>query len=50
MLRYEKIDASEGIDLIKRVHQENVSFVTIGLLKIRDLDLKSIFVMDVMIY
>ena len=50
MQQYEKIDASEGIDVNKQVHQKNVSFVTIDLLKILDLNLKSMFIVDVMIY
>ena len=50
MLQYEKLDASEGIDANKTMHQKNVSFVTIGFLKMLDLNLKSMFVMDVMIY
>ena len=33
MLRYQKIDFSEGIVEIKQVHQKNVSFVTIGFFK-----------------
>ena len=36
--------------LIKQVCEKNVSFVTTGFLKILNLNLKSIFVMDVMIY
>ena len=50
MLQYEKIDVSEGIDVIKLVHQKNVSFVTIVFLKILDLNLKNMFVINVMIY
>ena len=38
------IDVSEGIDINK------TSFVTIGFLKILDLNLKNIFVINVMIY
>ena len=49
MLRYQKIDASEGIE-IKLVHQKNASFVTTGCLKILDLNLKNMFVINVMIY
>ena len=33
MLQYDRIDASEGITLIKQVHQNNVCFVIIGILK-----------------
>ena len=36
--------------LIKLVHQKNVSFITIGFLKILDLNLKNMFVINVMIY
>ena len=44
------MDASEGIDVNKTSASKNVSFVTIGFLKILDLNLKSMFVIDVMIY
>ena len=44
MLTYGKLDVSEGIDVNK------TSFVVIGLLKILDLNLKRMFVIDVMIY
>ena len=38
-------------DRIKiNVHQKNVSFVTIGFLKILDLNLKNMFVINVIIY
>ena len=50
MLQYEKIDVSEGIDIIKHVHQKNVSFVAICFLKLLDSNLNSMFVVDVMIY
>ena len=30
MIYYDRIDISEGIDLIKQVHQKSVMFVTIG--------------------
>ena len=50
MLKYEKIDVSERIDVNKTSSSKNVSFVTTGILKMLDLNLKSIFVMDVMIY
>ena len=49
MLKYEKIDVSEEIHVIKQVHQKNVNFVVIGFLKILDLNLKRMFVIDVMI-
>ena len=35
---------------IKQVRQKNVNFVIIGALDILDLNLKSMFVMDFMIY
>ena len=50
MLQYEKIDASEGIDVNKTSASKECEFVTIGFLKMLDLNLKSMFVMDVMIY
>ena len=50
MLQYEKIGVSEGIDVDKKVHQKNASFVTIDFLKILDLNWKNIFVMGAMIY
>ena len=31
MLKYDKIDISEGIDVDKQMNQENVSFVIIGI-------------------
>ena len=50
MLQYEKIDVSEGIDVNKTSASTNVSFATIGFLKMLDSNLKTMFVMDVMIY
>ena len=50
MLQYQKIDVSEGIDVKNQMHQKNESFVTIGFLKMLDLNLKSMFVMDAMIF
>ena len=50
MLQYQKIDVSEGIDVNKTSASKNASFVTIGFLKMLDLNLKSMFVIDVMIY
>ena len=44
MLRYQKIDISEGIDI------NNTNASSIGLLKILDLNLKKMFVINVMIY
>ena len=31
MLYYDRIDVSQGIDVIKEVHQKSVIFVTIGI-------------------
>ena len=51
MLQYQKIDVSEGIDINKtNASKKNVSFVTIGFLKILHLNLKNMFVINVMIY
>ena len=50
MLKYEKIDVSKRIDVNKTSASKNVRFVTTGILKMLDLNLKGIFVMDVMIY
>ena len=49
MLRYQKINVSEEIDVSKQVHQKNASFVTIGFLKMLNLNLKNMFVINVMI-
>ena len=48
MLQYEKGDISEGIDVDKT--SASKGFVTIGFLKMLDLNMKSMFVIDVMIY
>ena len=45
-----KIDVSEGIDLNKTNGSKDAKFVTIGFLKILDLNLKNMFVINVMIY
>ena len=50
MLQYEKIDVSEGIDTNKQVHQKNVCFVIIGALKMLDLNLNHMFVIDAMCF
>ena len=50
MLRYQKIDISEGIDINKTNASKNMKFVTIAFLKILDLNLKNMFVINVMIY
>ena len=31
MLYYDRIDVSEGTDVIKQVHQKSMTFVTIGI-------------------
>ena len=49
MLEYDRIDISEELMLIKQLHEKSVIFVTIGILKILVLSMKSIFVMAVMI-
>ena len=50
MLQYEKIDVSEGIDVNKTSASKECELVTIGFLKMLDLNLKNMFVIDVMIY
>ena len=47
-MQYNKINVSEGIDVNKQVHQKNVSSVTIGFLKILNLNFKNVFVINVM--
>ena len=47
MLEYSRIDISEGIDVNKNVCQKNVIIVTIGILKILVLSMRSIFPMVV---
>ena len=49
MLEYNRIDISEGIDIIKQTNQKNAKFTIIGILKILILDMNHIFVMDVMV-
>ena len=49
MLEYERIDISEGIELIKQIYQKSLVFVTNGILKILVLNMNLIVVMDVMI-
>ena len=49
MLDYDRIDISNGLMLIKQVYQKNTIFVTISILKILILNMKSIFVMVVII-
>ena len=50
MLQYEKMDVSEEIDVNKTSASKECSFVTIGFLKILDLNLNIMFVIKVMIY
>ena len=50
MLRYQKINVSEGIDVNKTSAFFYANFVTIGFLKIFDLNLKNTFVINFMIY
>ena len=50
MLQYEKIDVAEGIDIIKPVHQKNICFVAIGILKMLDLNLNHMFAINVMMF
>ena len=47
-MQYNKINVSEGIDVNKQVHQKNVSSVTLGFLKILNLNFKNVFVINVM--
>ena len=49
MLEYNRTDISERIDVNKQMHQKNVIFVTIGILKILALSMNHIFAMAVMI-
>ena len=52
MLEFDRIDISEGINVNKLdgyLNQKNVIFVIIGILLIKILTIKNIFVMDVMI-
>ena len=50
MLQYENSDVSEGIDTNKQVHQKNVRFVIIGTLKMWDLNLNLMFVINVIMF
>ena len=50
MLEYDRIDILEGIDVNKKMHQKNVIFLTIGILKILFLSMSHIFAMVVMIW
>ena len=50
MLQYERTSIQKELMLIKQVSQKSVNFVIIVFLKILDLNLKSMFVMGVLIY
>ena len=50
MLQYEKIDVSEGIDVNKTSASKGYELCHIGFLKMLDLNLNNIFVINVMIY
>ena len=50
MLWYQKIDISEGIDINKTSASKECELCTIGFWKILGLNLKNIFVTNVMIY
>ena len=49
MLEYDRIDIQNELMLIKQMHQNNVTFVTISILKILVLSMSHIFAMVVMI-
>ena len=50
MLQYKKIDISEGMILIKQMHQNNVFFFIIGVSKTLVINSNQMFVINVMIY
>ena len=50
MLQYKKLIFQKELTLITQVHQKNVSFVIIGTLKMLDLNLNHMFVINVMMY
>ena len=50
MLQYEEIDVSEGIDTNKTSALKNVCFVIFGTLKKLDLNLKRMFVVNIMMF
>ena len=50
MLQYEKISVSEGIDVNETSASKDVNFVIVGFLKMLVLGLKSMFIINVMIY
>ena len=49
MLEYNRINISEGIDIITQVNQKNVKFVLVGTLKILVLNMNRIFAMVVIV-
>ena len=50
MLYYDRIDISEGLDVIKQGHQKSGTFVTIGIFLIIILSFNQITAIDVIIY
>ena len=50
MMQYHKIDVSEGIDVNETSASKKVGSAIIGFLEILDINLKSMFVMDVIVY
>ena len=49
MLKHDRIDISEGIDINKKVHQNNVKYSITGIFQIKNLNMHHIFAMVVMI-
>ena len=49
MLEYDKINISEGVDVNKKNYRKNAMFVTIVILKVLVLSMRSIFAMVDMI-
>ena len=50
MLQYKRIDISEGMILIKQMHQKSVFFFIIGVSKTLIINLNQMFVINIMIY
>ena len=50
MLHYKKIDVSEGIDINKTSLSKECELCHFGILKMFDLNLNHMFVMDIMFY
>ena len=50
MWHFDRIDVSEGIDVIKQVHQKSVIFAAIGIYEIIVLCFNQMFAIDAMIY